>query len=54
MMMMSEDYTVKPEFIIDADLPAGFDPDDLDDQLFDDLPPEFDPARKIIAGDTDE
>lgn len=26
------------DILLDADLPAGFDPDDLDDQMFDDYP----------------
>jgi len=43
-----------PLIIIDDDLPPGFDPDDLDDQLFEGLPPEYDPARDLLAGDADE
>lgn len=31
------------DIILDADLPAGFDPDDLDDQLLDGLP-DLDPG----------
>lgn len=39
--------------ILDADLPAGFDPDDLDDQLFEDFP-EHDPAADLIEGGADD
>ena len=34
-------------------LPPGFDPDDLDDQMFDGLPAEHDPARDILEGEGD-
>lgn len=40
-------------FTIDEDMPAGFDPDDLDDQMFEGLPAELDPARDLV-GDGDE
>jgi hypothetical protein len=29
-------------------MPPGFDPDNLDDQMFDVLPPEYDPAQGVI------
>jgi hypothetical protein len=41
--------------ILDDDLPPGFDPDDVDDQLFDGMPPEYDPARGLtLECDPDE
>ena len=39
------------DIILDPDLPAGFDADDLDDQLLDGLPAEYDPAADLIGGD---
>lgn len=39
-----------PDIILDADLPLGFDPDDLDDQLFEGME-EFDPAADLEAVD---
>lgn len=35
------------DIVLDADLPAGFDPDDLDDQLFDGRE-AIDPARTLL------
>jgi hypothetical protein len=35
------------DYTIDKDMPAGFDPDDLDDNMFDDFP-EFDPAADLF------
>jgi len=32
---------------LDKDLPAGFDPDDLDDNMFDDFP-GLDPAQEEV------
>lgn len=37
-----------PEYTLDDDLPAGFDPDDLDADMFDDFP-DYDPAKDLIA-----
>lgn len=36
--------TDEPIIRLDDDLPPGFDPDDLDADMFDDMP-EWDPAR---------
>lgn len=36
------------DVVLDDDMPAGFDPDDLDDQMFEQLPPELDPAAELI------
>lgn len=44
---MSDDTGV----VLDPDMPPGFDPDDLDDQLFEDLPPELDPAAGVLEED---
>lgn len=35
---------------VDKDLPAGFDPDDLDSDMFEDFP-EADPAKEFLAGE---